>query len=62
MKKYQIISNDDPKEVEMEVSRLLNEGWQLAGGASVAYKHEHTEGKHSPGHLVYVQAIVKGDI
>ena len=45
--------------MEKEVTDLLNEGWNLAGGISVAYKHEHNESKHVPGHLVYAQAMVK---
>ena len=58
MKEYIIISNEQLKEVEKEVSKRLNEGWVLVGGVSLSYKHEHVE--HMHGHLVYAQAIQKG--
>ena len=60
MKQYTIISGASASEVETQVAKLLNEGWKLAGGISVAYKHEHSGGQgHIPGHLEYVQALVK---
>ncbi|MCD6013051.1 MAG: hypothetical protein K0Q79_2913 [Flavipsychrobacter sp.] len=59
MKKYMVVSGSDIQELETEVTRLLNEGWELAGGISAAYKHEHGEGKHIPGHLAYAQAMIK---
>lgn len=59
MKKYIIISDSEPEVVENRINELLEQGWQLAGGLSMAYKHEHTEHGHIPGHLVYAQALVK---
>lgn len=55
MKEYKVISSDLLIELQKEVSKNLNEGWTLAGGVAVAYKHEHRE--HVHGHLVYVQAM-----
>ncbi len=46
--------------VETEVQKLLNDGWKLAGGISMAYKHEHSHThEHIPGHLMYAQALEK---
>ena len=60
MKNYKIVSNIQFTVVEMEVARLLNEGWVLAGGVSMVYKHEHNDhDEHIPGHLVYAQALEK---
>ena len=59
MKKYTIVSNVEMTVVEIEVSRLLNEGWKLAGGVNMVYKHERTEHAHLPGHLVFAQALEK---
>ena len=59
MKKYRIISANEARDLETEITKLINEGWQLAGGVSVAYQHEHAEGRHIPGHLVFSQALVK---
>lgn len=57
---YSIVSDADLEFVEEEVNRLLDEGWQLAGGIAMAYKHEHSHtGKHVPGHLEYAQSLVK---
>ena len=55
MKEYIVISNELLIELQNEVSKNLNEGWMLAGGVSVAYKHEHIE--HVHGHLVFAQAM-----
>jgi hypothetical protein len=59
MKKYIIVANVQTSEVEREVSKLLNEGWKLAGGISMTYKHEHSDHGHVPGHLTYAQALEK---
>ena len=59
MKNYSVISANEIKDLENEVNNLLNQGWKLTGGVSVAYKHEHAEHKHVPGHLVYTQALEK---
>ena len=32
---YKIISSSNPKYVEKEVKKLLEEGWELQGGASI---------------------------
>ena len=62
MKNYKIVSNTQFTVVETEVTKLLNEGWALAGGVSMVYKHEHDDhGGHTPGHLVYAQALEKDD-
>ncbi len=61
MKKYIVVSGSHIAELEAEVSRMLNEGWELVGGISSAYKHEHAEGRHIPGHLQYAQAMIKKD-
>ncbi len=57
MKEYIIVSHAERTIVEAEVSRRLNEGWQLAGGVSMVYKHEPEA--HVHGHLVYAQAMEK---
>ncbi len=57
MKKYTIVTNSKIMELESEVNRLLNEGWQVAGGISMTYKHVHSEQGHLPGHLEYAQAL-----
>ncbi len=60
MKQYKIVTNAQPTVVELEVAKLLSEGWLLAGGISSANKHEHgSQGEHIPGHLVYSQALIK---
>lgn len=61
MKQYTTIIRSDLKEMDYEVAKLLNEGWKPVGGVSMAYKHEHGEGRHIPGHLVYAQAMLKED-
>jgi len=61
MAEYVIVSHAETIEVEKIVKKMLNEGWKLAGGISMAYKHEHSlHNEHIPGHLVYAQALVKG--
>jgi hypothetical protein len=57
MKKYKVVSKNELSELEAEVTKMLNEGWQLAGGLSMAYKHEHSDHGHIPGHLVYTQSL-----
>ena len=57
MKEYVIVSDKDARELEKAVSKLLNEGWKLAGGLSIAYKHEPTE--HTHGHILFAQALEK---
>ena len=60
MKQYKIVSNTQPTIVENEVSKLMNEGWTLAGGISTVYKHEHgTNEEHIPGHVLFAQAVQK---
>lgn len=50
MSNYKIISESDIKTFELEVSKLLNEYWQLAGGVSVVIKGDY---------IIYTQALVK---
>jgi hypothetical protein len=57
MKEYIVISETEVKEMELAISKLLNEGWRLAGGISIAYKHEPAE--HMHGHILYAQALEK---
>lgn len=59
MKEYKIISDAQHTVVELQVQKLLNEGWVLAGGVSLVYKHEHGGHEHIPGHVVYAQAVQK---
>jgi hypothetical protein len=60
MTDYKIVTNTQHTVVEAEVKELLAEGWKLAGGISVVYKHEHGEHReHVNGHLVYAQAMEK---
>lgn len=54
---YKILSSAHIDILEREVNEFLAAGWQLIGGVSVAYKHEHSPNIIS--HLVYVQAIAK---
>ncbi len=61
MGKYKIISGPDLSEVEKQVNELLEQGWKLAGGISLAYKHEHNGQEHIHGHLEYAQAMEKVD-
>jgi hypothetical protein len=57
MKQYIVVSNVEINELEQAVSKLLNEGWKLAGGVSIAYKHEPAE--HAHGHILFSQALEK---
>ena len=59
MKKYIVVYKDQLPEIEQEINKLLNEGWKLCGGISMAYKHEHSGQAHVPGHIVYAQAMEK---
>jgi hypothetical protein len=60
MKDYVVITYAELAIVEKEVRQLLNDGWTVAGGISMAYKHEHGHhGEHVHGHLVYAQAMVR---
>ncbi len=59
MKKYVVVFNVNLSGVEQEVSKLLNDGWRLAGGISMAYQHEHADHGHVPGHLTFAQALEK---
>ena len=60
MKEYKVIVNTQLTVLELEVNKLINEGWKLSGGISMAYKHEHGTGaEHIPGHLAYAQALEK---
>lgn len=62
MKKYRTVLSAHLSELEAQVTQHLNEGWQLAGGISMAYQHEHSEGRHVPGHLTYIQALIKEEV
>ncbi len=57
MTEYIIVSDERPEEVAKQVSKRLNEGWKIAGGIAMAYKHMHEE--HAHGRLVYAQAMEK---
>jgi hypothetical protein len=57
MQQYKVITNGHIDILERDVNELLAKGWQLAGGISAAYKHEHSANLLS--HLVYSQALVK---
>ncbi len=59
MIEYTVVLKSDLNELETEVANLINDGWKTVGGISMAYKHEHVEGRHIPGHLVYAQAMLK---
>ena len=61
MKEYKVVSHTQLTVLEQQVSALLNEGWKLAGGICMAYKHEHSDipDVHLPGHLAYAQALEK---
>ncbi len=60
MKEYKVVFNAQLTVVEQEVNKFLTQGWKLAGGITMAYKHEHGAGdEHIPGHLVFAQAIEK---
>ena len=60
MKQYIVITNPNQEELGVEVTRLLNDGWSLAGGVSTAYEHRHgIHGEHIPGQLVFTQALEK---
>jgi hypothetical protein len=59
MRSYKVVTHKDISELEKEVSALLNSGWTLAGGVSVAYTHEHAGHEHVPGHLVFAQSLEK---
>jgi len=50
MSNYKIISESDIQTFELEVTKLLNEDWQLAGGISVVNKGDL---------IIYTQALVK---
>ena len=39
--KYQVVSGRELAEVEAEVSRLIGEGWEPAGGIAVLAKSEY---------------------
>ena len=57
MKQYIVVSNPEINELEKAVSKLLNDGWRLAGGVSIAYKHAPAE--HVHGHILFAQALEK---
>lgn len=60
MKQYKVVINTQLTILEQDVNKLINEGWKLAGGITMAYKHEHGQsGEHVPGHLAYAQALEK---
>ena len=60
MKEYKVVFHTQLTVLEQEVNNLINQGWKLAGGITMAYKHEHGTGdEHIPGHLAYAQAMEK---
>jgi len=58
---YKIISDYDSNQLEGSISHYLAEGWQLAGGISIAVYVSNPDDINPDGHdpLLYAQAIFR---
>lgn len=58
IKDYTIVDEEDPNKFVGEINLLLQNGWELQGGASVSHLVGEQHGMEYHGHR-FVQAVVK---